>query len=455
MTVTCTGTISIRFAELLERRDDQAVRGLFADLPVQDIADAIGDCGPAERADAFRLVAEGLQPEVFAHLDDVRQESLVETLTPDEMRRVMNELSPDDRTALLERLPRDAVKRLLWLLKPGEVREAVRLLGYPEESAGRLMTPDCVKVRGDWSVARALAHIRQLGDERETVNLIYVTEGSGRLLDIVSLRQLVFANPAALVSSLADESLITIQPDADREEAVRLIQHYDLSALPVVDVDGRLLGIVTVDDVMDVAEEEATEDFHKMGSVGALHLSLKDARPFLLYRKRIGWLVMLVAVNGIGAIGIKYFEASIEAVVALVFFLPLVIASGGNAGAQAATLMVRALATGDVHARDWLGLFIKELSVALALGLTMGLFVWAAGSMIGGGGLGLAVALAMICVVLVSSLFGLLLPFVLERMNFDPATASAPLITSVADIAGIAIYFLIATVILGLPMPGA
>lgn len=446
--------ILIEITELLERRQPDGVRKLFDELAVQDVAAAIGDVGAAERAEVFRLVEDALQSEVFAHLDDGHQESLIETLTPDEMRRVLNDLSPDDRTALLERLPREGVKRLLWLLRPGEVRNAIRLLGYPEESAGRMMTPEVVTIRGDWSVARAMAHVRNLGDAGETVNTLYVTDANGALLDVISLRQLVFANPSAHVKSLADEALITIQPEADREETVKLIQHYDLEALPVVDASGRLLGIVTVDDVMDVAEEEATEDFHKMGSVGALGLSLKEARPALLYRKRIGWLVLLVAVNAIGAVGIKYFEASIEAVVALVFFLPLVIASGGNAGAQAATLMVRALATGDVTSRDWFRLLTKELSVAVALGLTMGVFVWLAGSAIGGADLGLAVALAMICVVLVSSLFGLLLPFVLERLKFDPATASAPLITSVADIAGIIIYFSIATVILGLPGPG-
>jgi magnesium transporter len=445
--------ILIELTELLERGQLDRIRALFNELAVQDIAAAIDDLGDSERADAFRLVDGALQSEVFAHLDDPEQESLIETLTPDEMRQVMNDLSPDDRTALLERLPREGVKRLLWLLRPGEVREAVRLLGYPEESAGRLMTPDCVKIRGDWSVARAMAHVRNLGDAGETVNILYVTDANGALLDIVTLRQLVFANPSAQVASLADEALITIQPEADREEAVRLIQHYDLEALPVVDPSGRLLGIVTVDDVMDVAEKEATEDFHKMGSVGALGLSLREAKASLLYRKRIGWLIMLVVVNGLGALGIKYFEASIEAVVALVFFLPLVIASGGNAGAQAATLMVRALATGDVHSRDWWKLLVKELSVAGALGVTMGIFVWLAGSAIGGADLGLAVALAMICVVLMGSVFGLLLPFMLERMKFDPATASAPLITSVADIAGIVIYFSIATVILGLPSP--
>ena len=442
--------ILVELAELLERADRDAIRDLFSHLVVQDIAAAIGDLGAAERADAFRLVDAELQSEVFAHLNDHEQESLVDSLAPDEMRRVLNDLSPDDRTSLLELLPRESVKRLLWLLKPGEVREAVRLLGYPEESAGRLMTPDCVKIRGDWSVARAMAHVRNLGDEEETINLIYVTDGDGRLLDVVSLRQLLFANPSAPVSSLADETIFSIEPEADREEAVRLIHHYDLSALPVVDANGRLLGIITVDDVMDVAEKEVTEDFHKMGSVGALGLSLRNAKASLLYRKRIGWLIMLVAVNGIGAIGIKYFEASIEAVVALVFFLPLVIASGGNAGAQAATLMVRALATGDVQSRDWFALLTKELTVAVALGVTLALIAWGAGWWIGGEKLGLAIGLSMISVVLVGSLFGLLLPFVLERVRFDPATASVPLVTSVADIAGIVIYFTIASLVLGL-----
>ncbi len=443
--------VLIELTELLERGDREAARRLFAELLVPDVATAIGDLGASERGDAFRLVDDALQAEVFAHLDDVEQESLVESLSPNEMRRVLNDLSPDDRTALLERLPRESVKRLLWLLNPGEVRQAVRLLGFPEESAGRLMTPDCVKVRSDWSVARALAHIRNLGDQGETVNTVYVVDGDGRLADTLSLRKLVFGNPSAPVASLAAGTPVSIEATADREEAVRLIQHYDLEALPVVDANGRLLGIVTVDDMMDVAEEEATEDFHKMGSVGALGLSLREATAGLLYRKRIGWLILLVVVNGVSAIALKYWEASIEAVIALVFFLPLVIATGGNAGAQAATLMVRALATGDVHTRDWLKLLVKELSVALALGVTMGLFVWGVGSWLGGAQLGLAIALAMICVVLVGSLFGLLLPFVLERLRFDPATASAPLITSVADIAGIVIYFSIATIILGLP----
>lgn len=445
--------ILIELAELLERGDHGAISKLYSDLAVQDIADAVGSLGAAERAEAFRLVDDARQSEVFSHLGGQKQEALVNTLTSSEMRRVINQLSPDDRTALLEHLPHEAVKRLLSLLDPGEVRQAVRLLGYPEESVGRLMTPDCARIQGDWSVARALAHIRNIGDARETLNVLYVIDSDGRLLDVISLRQLVFANPSASVASLADETLITIPPDADREEAVRMIQHYDFDALPVVDQNGRLIGIVTVDDIMDVAEKEATEDFHKMGSIGTLGLSLRDASTGLLYRKRVGWLVLLVAMNGIGAIGIRFFEASIEAVVALVFFLPLVIASGGNAGAQAATLMVRALATGDVQNRDWLTLLVKELSVAVALGLTMGVFVWAAGSVIGGAGLGLAVALAMISVVLVGSLFGLLLPFMLVRLQFDPATASAPLITSVADIAGILIYFSIATAILGLPAP--
>jgi magnesium transporter len=230
-----------------------------------------------------------------------------------------------------------------------------------------------------------------------------------------------------------------------------LVQHYDLDAIPVVDSEGVLLGTVTLDDVMDVAVEEVTEDFHKMGSLGAFHLSLREARPSLLYRKRAGWLVLLVVVNVFSGAAIAYFEETIQAVIALVFFLPLIIDSGGNAGAQASTLMVRALATGDVRLRDWARLFGKELAVALALGITMGFAVWGLGVWRGGSEVGIVVALSMVLVVVMGSLLGMLLPFVLSYLKLDPATASAPLITSLADIGGILIYFAVATAILKVP----
>ncbi|MFO8156341.1 MAG: magnesium transporter, partial [Thiohalospira sp.] len=317
-------------------------------------------------------------------------------------------------------------------------------------SVGRLMTPNYIAVRPDWSVSRSLAHIRSRHQQAETISVIYVTDIYGKLLDTLGLRRFVLAEPEQQVAEIMDHQYTSIEATEDREKAVDLVQHYDLSALPVVDSDGMLLGTVTLDDIMDVAEEEATEDFHKMGSVGTLPPSLRDASPYLLYRKRIGWLVLLVFMNLFGGAAIAFYEQTIEAAITLVFFLPLVIASGGNAGAQASTLMVRALATGDVRARDWARLFGKELGVAVALGLTMGIAVAGIGVYRGGMEIGAVVALAMTAVVVFGSLTGMLMPFLLDRLKIDPATSSAPLITSLADIIGILVYFSIATLILTL-----
>jgi magnesium transporter len=246
-----------------------------------------------------------------------------------------------------------------------------------------------------------------------------------------------------------DHSFVALPATADREQAVNLIQRHDLDAVPVVDSDGVLVGIVTVDDVLDVAVEEATEDFHKVGSVGPIRTSLLETGVGILYRRRVGWLLALVFVNLFSGAGIAYFEETIAATLVLIVFLPLLIASAGNAGSQAATLVVRAMATGDVNLRDWFQLASKELAVATALGLAMALAVSVLGFYRGGADIGLIVALTMVIVVVVGSLIGMSLPFLLSRLNLDPATASAPLVTSIADIAGVLIYFSIARWYLG------
>jgi magnesium transporter len=313
------------------------------------------------------------------------------------------------------------------------------------------MSPRYVAVRPDWTLARALEQVRAEGEKAETLNAVFVVDEERHLQGVLPLKRLVLGRPDDTVAAVMTEEPVTVGPQADREHAARLIRHYDLDALPVVDAGGALLGIVTVDDVMDVVEEETTEDFQRIGSVGLFTPSLRDASPALLYRKRIGWLLVLVFVNVLSGLAIARYEGAIEALVVLVFFLPLIIASGGNAGAQSSTLMVRAIATGDVRAQDWLALWGKELVVAVALGVTMGLAVSAVGLWRGGPDLALVVALAMALVVVTGSLIGMLLPFGLTRLNLDPATASAPLITSIADIAGILIYFSVAVALLDLP----
>ncbi len=442
-------------AQLLEERRWNQARETVADLPEQDIAELLLELEKAQRIFLFKLLPRGQANEVFAYLSPEHQDTLLQDMTDDETREVLAGLTPDDRTALFQELPAPATQRLMELLPLGERRRAQQLLGYPEESVGRLMTPEYISVRPDWTIEQSLTHIRAQKERGETVNVIHVTDNQGRLQDVLSIRRFILAEPDDTVDSLMDHHYISISAFEDREKAVELVQHYDLSALPVMDSEGVLLGIVTLDDVMDVAEAEATEDFHKLGSVGGTGtISLREAKPIRLYQRRVGWLVMLVFVNIFSGMAIATFEETIEAVMALLFFLPLIIASGGNAGTQSATLMVRAMATGDVRSSDWLRLWGKELGVALALGITMGIAVWALGVWRGGLDVGYVVAIAMLCIVLMGSMFGMLLPIILEKLKMDPATASAPLVTTVADVVGILIYFSIATAFLSLPEVG-
>ncbi len=419
--------------------------------PVQDVASALDGLELDLVTHAFSHLPKERWADVFSYLPELLQYPLLHSMQDERGRFILKNLSQDDRTALLESLEPVQVEHLLRLLSTSDLKRTLEQLGYPEESAGRLMTTAFITIRENWTLARALDHVRLHKDDYETIDTLYVTNQQRKLQGIINLKSLVLEPQDKTACQLVSGDPITIQASADRAEAVRLIQRYDLVSLPVLDTSGALLGVVTVDDVMDVAEEENTEDFHKLGGVSAVGLSLRDARPALLYRKRVGWLVLLVFMNIFSGMGIAYFEDTIAAVIALVFFLPLIIDSGGNAGSQAATLMVRALATGDVQMRDWFRLWAKELGVSAALGVTMGAAVWGLGLWRGGAEVALTVSLSMVAVVIVGSMVGMLLPFILTRMKIDPATASAPLITSIADISGILIYFSIATAVLTLP----
>ncbi len=427
-------------------------------MAVQDIAEAIAQLDDEnDQLTVLLTLPEERRTDTFSYLSHNRQREVLAALDSREARRILRELVPDDRTAFLESLDSEELEGFLKLLGPEDLKQSLKLLGYPEESIGRLMTPRFVSVRPQWTVARALDHIRHEANRGETVNFVFVTDDRGRLVDAVKLKDFILARQDAKVETLMDEEYYSVQASADREEAVQVIQHYDINTLAVTDKNGVMLGIVTVDDIMDVAEQEITEDFHKLGATGSLNISLREASPGILYRKRIGWLMILVVVNLVSGLAIALFENAIEAVIALVFFLPLIIASSGNAGSQSATLMVRALATGDVELKDWLWLWGKEFTVAISLGLTMAVAVSFIGFWRGGPELGvelaMVVALAMLAVVVMGAMIGMLLPFILQRLNMDPATASTPLITSVADVLGILIYFSIAAAILTLPAP--
>jgi magnesium transporter len=437
--------------QLIRERQWADMREALVMWPPAEVADLIASIDEPTRVLLLRFLPRNYEAEVFAELTPGMQNELISELTNREVRGLLADMSPDDRAALIDEMPSEATRRLFSLLSPEDLAETRQILGYPEGSVGRVMTPNFVDIRAGMTAAEALAHIREHGKESETVNVVYVVDEGGKLLDEVSLRHLILAPPDKKIESLMDGNFVTLSGYSDQEEAVAVIKKYDYLALPVVDSAGALIGIVTIDDLMDVAEAEVTEDFQKLGAVsvqvggeGPIE-SIREAAVSILFRSRIGWLVLLVAVNILSGFEMSFFTDTIAATVALVFFLPLLVGSGGNAGSQSATLLVRALATGNVKMGDIRRMFVKELSVSFLLGLTMAAAVSGLAFYRGGPRVGLAVAVSMVLIVTVSSLIGLLLPFILYRLKKDPATASAPLVASLADIGGILIYFSIAS----------
>ncbi len=435
---------------LIEQRRWDQLKERVAELPAPEVAELLLDLEKSNRVLLFRALPRPLSTEVFAYLKPETEDALLKDLTDEETRRLLADMSADDRTALLGELPGQATQKLLNLLSPEDRRTAQQLLGYPEESVGRLMTPDYVAVRPHWKIGEALDHIRRQGIDRETINWVYVVDDSWRLLDALTLRLFIVTDPDKTVEEIMDHRYVAVPATADREEAVREIQRHDLEAVPVVDSGGVLVGIVTVDDVLDVVEMEATEDFHLYGAVQPLENSYRQSSVWSLFRKRVAWLVVLVAVGLVSSSIIGAFEETLESAIALAFFIPLLIGSGGNTGSQSATLMVRAIATGDLELRQWSRALGKELAVGISLGLALGLATAAMGTFRGGASIGIIVGLTMVAIVLTANMLGALLPFILTRAKLDPAAASAPLIATVMDATGLIIYFTIATVILGL-----
>jgi magnesium transporter len=442
-------SIKTELEQLIAAKNWKVIQQRLVSWHEAEVADLIDELNKADRILVFRTLPRAQAARVFAYLDTEHQNSLIHQLTDEDTRHILANLSPDDRTALLEELPAQLTHKLMRLLNPEDLAEARQLLGYPEGSVGRLMTPDYVEVRPDMTIAEALESIRQQGRDSETLNMVYVTDENDLLLDALRLRRFITARPEQKVRDLMDNKYIALSAFDEQAKAVETIQRYDVFAIPVVDSEGYLLGIVTVDDVLDVAEEEATEDIQRGAAVTPLDRPYTLASPRFLIQRRVGWLMILVFVNLISVGVIASYEEHLGTFIALAFFMPLLIASGGNAGAQSATLVVRALATGDLEL-SLLGRAIgKEIIVGIGLGIVLGVLSSFLGSFRGGIEIGLIVGLSMFCIILVANLLGVILPFALTRCKLDPAMASSPLITSMMDAIGLLIYFTIAAKVLG------
>lgn len=434
------------FQHLIDKKDWKTLKDTLNTYDSNQIAELIEDCSEGEEIIYFRLLGRMQAKDVFQLLSHDIQEQIIEGLANrvQTLSNLLNDIEPDDRTAFFEELPGTVTQRLMQLLSPEERNITTQLLGYPEDSIGRLMTPEYVAVKPHFTIEETFNHIRKFGRDSETLNVIYIVSDDWKLIDDLRIKELILAYPTKKIEDLMDSRFVALDVMDDQETAIKAFSDYDRVALPVVNDEGILLGIVTVDDIMDVAEEESTEDFHKFGSFqSAISNPLKE-RVGELYKNRIVWLMVLVFVNIFSGAAMSSFEEMIATFVSLVFFLPLLIDSGGNAGSQSATLMIRSLAIGDVELSDWYKLIGKELLVSLFLGLTMAVGVAAIASF-RSPEIIWVVSLTMILIVMTGSLIGMLLPFIFTKLKLDPATASAPLITSIADICGVLIYFSVAT----------
>jgi magnesium transporter len=447
----------------IEARNFAALRELFREWPPADVAEVILDLPEDEQVIIFRVLPHDLAADVFEYLDFDAQQKLLHAMAHEQVVAILNEMSPDDRTAFLEELPSAAARQLIRLLTPEERRIAQSLLGYPEDSVGRLMTPDFIAVKEDWTVQQVLDYIREHGRDSETLNVIYVVDERGRVIDDIRMREFLLRPLGSAVRDMMEKVFVTLNATDSQQDALNVFRKYDRTALPVVDSSGVLVGIVTIDDMLDVAEAEATEDIQKFGGMEALDEPYMRISLWKMIRKRAGWLVVLFLGEMLTATAMASFQDEIARAVVLALFLPLIISSGGNSGSQASTLIVRAMALGEVTLRDWWRVAGREIRAGFSLGAILGAIgilrvaLW---SIIGEKYfhrelygphwplVAITVGLALVGVVLWGSLSGSMLPFVLRRVGADPATSSAPFVATLVDVTGLIIYFSIALVIM-------
>jgi len=448
---------------LIAARNFGGLRQLFTDWPPADVAEVIVDLPADDRVIIFRVLPAALAADVFEYLDVETQQELLHAMAHEQVVAILNEMSPDDRTALLEELPSEAARQLIRLLTPEERHVATALLGYPEGSVGRLMTPDFIAVNEDWTVQHVLDFVREYGRDSETLNVLYVVDERNHLIDDVRIREFLLRPLNTKVSEIRDRNFVSLKVTDRQEDALNLFRKYDRAALPVLDSNGVLVGIVTSDDMLDVAEEEATEDIQKFGGMEALDEPYMRIALWKMVRKRAGWLVILFLGEMLTATAMASFQDEIAKAVVLALFLPLIISSGGNSGSQASTLIVRAMALGEVRLRDWWRVAGREIRAGLSLGGILGgigalrVMLW---SIIGERYfhrelygphwplVAITVGLSLVGVVLWGSFSGSMLPFVLRRAGADPATSSAPFVATLVDVTGLIIYFSIALLIM-------
>jgi len=437
--------------DLLAQQRWDELKAFLSQKNPTDLAEVLPSLPTSEYALFFRLLEKTKAVEVFENLEFEDQQKLLAGFRDEQVRDLVEHMSPDDRANLLDELPARVAKRLLKMLSPAEREATSLLLGYKEHTAGRIMTPEYISFKTHLRVSEALDKIRRIGLDKETVYYCYVIDEARRLLGMVSLKDLVLAAPETRIGDIMLREVVSVHTDDDQEEVARQIGKYDLLAIPVVDREDRLVGIITHDDVMDIMEEETTEDIYRLGAVPVQEQSYFKAHMITVAARRVGWLLVLLLTNTMTGSIIMDQNTLLQSVVALAAFVPLLIGSGGNIGSQTSTVIVRGLALKEVTFGNAFRILLREVGIGLLLGSFLGVIVvfwsyWLQGSWL----VALAVGLSLVLISTMATLFGGLLPLIFVRLGIDPAVVSAPFISTMVDVLGVFTYFQIARLILSL-----
>ncbi len=442
---------------LLETRNMQGLKTLLEDWVPEELALLCDDLSVNDIAQVFKAIDRDRAVTTFENIDISNQKLLVDELPNRLLSLILNDMSADNRTALLEELNSEQLNKLLKLLTHKERLIALSLLGYPENSIGRLMTPEYMTVRQYWTMSEVLNHIRENGESSETLDILYIVDEKGYLIDDIKIGEILLAPLDELVSDLMDGKRTALLVTDDEEVAIKTFTEFNRVALPVTDAHGLLLGIVTIDDVLELAKKEDTEDIQKLGGVEAFEEPYMEVAVFKMIRKRAPWLIILFFGELLTASAMAFYEHEIARAVVLALFIPLIVSSGGNSGSQAATLIIRAMALGEVTLRDWYRILRREIVSGVVLGLMLGVLgftriaAWSIFTDIYGPHwmmIALTIGFSLTGVVLWGSLMGSMLPLLLKRLGADPATSSAPFIATLVDVTGLLIYFSLAAMLL-------
>ena len=447
-----TDTTKDQFLEIVQTEDVLQIREFLNNQNISDVAELIDEL-PDYESQIIGNMSTHRAASTFKILDVPTQKRIIQELPAFKTAELLNDLSADDRTSFLEELPSEVVKELIKTLDPEERKITLSLLGYPESSVGRLMTPDYIAVEKDWTVKEVIDHIREVGKDSETIDVIYVVDDKGYFIDDIRIREIILANPDKKIEDVIDNRYIALHVNDDQETASEAFKMNNRVALPVLDNNNILLGIITIDDVLWVAQEEFTEDIQKIGGTEALDEPYLEIPLMKLFKKRIVWLVVLFLGEMLTATAMGYFEDEIAKAVVLSLFVPLIISSGGNSGSQASTLIIQAMALGEITITDWWRVVRREIVSGVLLGTVLGLIgftrimlwnqifhTYGEHSML----IATTVGFSLVGVVLWGTLAGSMLPIVLKKFGADPATSSAPFVATLVDVTGLVIYFSVA-----------